>query len=55
MQVRLGFCTLIFGIFLTLKLVGAIEWSWLWVLSPLWIPCLVLGLIVVLYVWSESK
>jgi len=24
-------------IFITLKLMGYIEWSWLWVLSPLWI------------------
>lgn len=25
-------------IFITLKLTGYITWSWLWVLSPLWIP-----------------
>lgn len=25
-------------IFVTLKLTGHITWSWLWVLSPLWIP-----------------
>lgn len=24
-------------IFIVLKLVGVIAWSWLWVLSPLWI------------------
>ena len=24
-------------IFITLKLCGAIQWSWWWVLSPLWI------------------
>lgn len=32
----------IFGIlgliFITLKLTGHITWSWLWVLSPFWIP-----------------
>ena len=32
----------IFGIlgliFITLKLTGHIAWSWLWVLSPFWIP-----------------
>lgn len=26
-----------------LKLVGAIDWSWLWVLSPFWIPVLFVG------------
>lgn len=25
-------------IFITLKLIGYIAWSWLWVLSPFWIP-----------------
>lgn len=29
-------------IFIVLKLVGAIDWSWVWVLSPLWISLLVL-------------
>lgn len=31
----LGILTLIF---ITLKLTGFIAWSWLWVLSPIWIP-----------------
>lgn len=25
-------------IFITLKLTGHIAWSWLWVLTPFWIP-----------------
>lgn len=29
-------------IFVVLKLVGVIAWSWLWVLSPLWIGFLLL-------------
>jgi len=24
--------------FIVLKLTGAIDWSWWWVLSPIWIP-----------------
>ena len=24
--------------FVFLKLIGAIEWSWWWVVSPLWLP-----------------
>ena len=31
-------------IFIVLKLVGVINWSWWWVLSPLWIG-LALGLV----------
>ena len=30
-------------IFLTLKLSGAVTWSWIWVLSPLWLNLLWLG------------
>jgi uncharacterized membrane protein len=30
--------TLLFGIFLTLKLCGVIAWSWWWIFAPLWIP-----------------
>lgn len=30
--------------FVVLKLLGIIEWSWLWVLSPFWLP-LVLGVV----------
>lgn len=25
-------------VFVVLKLVGVIDWSWWWVLSPVWIP-----------------
>lgn len=33
-------------IFITLKLTNFIDWSWLWVLSPFWIP-LTLGLFLI--------
>ena len=32
-------------IFITLKLTGYITWSWLWVLSPFWIPFAILAVI----------
>lgn len=32
-----GCLTLMFLIFLTLKLCGVINWSWWWVTAPLWI------------------
>lgn len=37
MSVRLGFAPLLTLVFIILKLFGAINWSWLMVLSPLWI------------------
>jgi hypothetical protein len=38
--------TTLFVVFIVLKLVGVIDWPWLWVLSPLWIG-LVVGLVIV--------
>jgi hypothetical protein len=37
--------------FIVLKIIHAIQWSWLWVLSPIWISALfsaVVGIIVLL-------
>jgi hypothetical protein len=33
-------------IFVVLKLTNLISWSWLWVLSPIWISILLVGLII---------
>jgi hypothetical protein len=33
-----GFCGLLTVLFIGLKLTNHIDWSWIWVLSPLWIP-----------------
>ena len=30
--------TILFIVFLVLKLCGTITWSWWWVTAPLWIP-----------------
>ena len=34
----IGFAGLLTILFITLKLIGKITWSWVWVLSPVWIP-----------------
>ncbi len=34
----IGLLGLVFIVFLVLKLIGTINWSWLWVTAPLWIP-----------------
>ena len=33
----MGLLAALFLIFITLKLVGVIDWGWLWVVSPLWV------------------
>lgn len=30
--------SLILVLFIALKLLGYIDWSWWWVLSPIWVP-----------------
>jgi len=35
---EVGFLSLLGLLFIGLKLAHVIEWSWLWVLSPFWIP-----------------
>jgi hypothetical protein len=40
--------TLLFIVFLILKLTGNIDWSWWWVTSPLWIPVVAVFVLIVL-------
>lgn len=50
-------------IFIILKIIGLIQWSWLWVLSPIWIMCglafaylVVLGIIaIIIHIVTSSK
>lgn len=47
----IGFCDALALIFIVLKLTGVINWSWWWVLAPIWIPiALILGFIVILLI-----
>lgn len=41
----IGFWGLLTIVFITLKLLGKITWSWWWVLSPVWIGFAILVLI----------
>lgn len=50
-----GFLSLLALLFIGLKLTGHIEWSWVWVLSPLWFKVLFFLLIVVAVVAFKTK
>jgi len=41
-----GVCGLLLVLFIALKLLGVISWSWWWVLAPAWMP-----LVAILAVW----
>jgi len=40
-QIGPSFLSLLCILFITLKLIGIISWSWWWVLSPIYIPIVV--------------
>jgi len=42
-----GIGTVLFLIFLVLKLCNVIDWSWWWIFSPILFPIAIIGLIVV--------
>ena len=46
----LSFSSVLFLVFLVLKLTNVIDWSWWWVLSPLWITFMLCMLIFILMV-----
>lgn len=48
----IGFVGLLTIVFIVLKLIGKITWSWWWVLSPLWISTgLVLLVLLCILIW----
>lgn len=57
-QVTGIFTSLLTVAFIVLKLCKVIDWSWWWVLSPLWIPILILiviGIIWLIYQILHSR
>lgn len=42
----IGFTGLLTIVFIVLKLCGVIDWSWIWVLSPIWIVTVLIIVIV---------
>lgn len=41
----LGLLDVLVVIFIVLKLLGAITWSWVWVLSPIWIQLVIVAIV----------
>lgn len=51
----IGFGTLLFLVFLVLKLTNVIDWSWWWVTAPLWIPIVIIGIIGIGAIWWLNR
>lgn len=55
-----GFAGLLTILFIGLKLTGCIHWSWIWVLSPIWILFLlifafVIGIVLIAFLSNAAK
>lgn len=56
--IGVGFTGLLTIAFIVLKLVGVIDWSWVWVLSPMWISFgvgAVLVTIAIVLAWKVGR
>ena len=48
------FLGLLVVVFITLKLIGVISWSWWWVLAPIWVP-MAIALVILIVWWLARK
>lgn len=54
----LGLSSVLLVVFIVLKLCKVITWSWVWVLSPLWISLIIWGiilLIIIIYIMLDKQ
>lgn len=47
----IGFCGLLTILFIALKLTHYIDWRWRWVLSPIWLPLVIVLPLLPLLCW----
>ena len=47
MASKLGFAPFLCIVFILLKLFGAIDWSWVMVLSPLWVGASIIAILLI--------
>jgi predicted membrane protein len=51
----IGFIGVLTIAFIVLKLIGQVDWSWWWVLSPVWISAIItVSIIVFLFVLEKN-
>ena len=49
----LGFLDILGIVFIILKLVGVINWPWLWVLCPIWIEIILIIIVILIYYYDD--
>ena len=53
LKITASLTSLLAVLFVTLKLTGVIDWSWIWVLAPIWVDvvlALLIGTFVIFFV-----
>lgn len=50
----IGFFGLLAILFIALKLTGQIDWSWLWVLAPLWMPTAIVIFVGLIFITATT-
>lgn len=50
----IGFVGLLTILFIGLKLTGYITWSWIWVLSPIWISMIIVVFLIAVILWVSK-
>lgn len=54
-RLRFNFLLYLTVILVVLKLAGIVDWSWIWILAPLWMPvAIVLGIAVVGFFFAAT-
>jgi len=51
----IGFTGLLTIVFIALKLLGFITWSWVWVLSPIWIDAILVVLLLAVLIIMDRR
>ena len=55
LNIGFGFVEALAVLFIALKLMGVIAWSWLWVLAPIWIQLILAVVGIIAFAIAASK
>lgn len=55
-RIGINFAEVLGIVFIALRLCGVIDWPWVWVLAPIWVPiCLWLLAVLIAFIWAMLK
>ena len=55
-RIGLNFAEVLGVVFIALRLCGVIDWPWVWVLAPIWVPIgLWLLAVLIAFIWAMMK